>query len=96
MGFHELLCKKSNDYGVSESTCYRNCRWVEDNLIKSKKFHLPGKKALLATDKEFRVLLTDATESPLERPKKKSVKTVEISKSTIIPERKNGIRKKLK
>jgi hypothetical protein len=31
-------------FGVSESTAYRYCRWVEDNLIKNKIFHLPGKK----------------------------------------------------
>jgi hypothetical protein len=23
-------------YGLSESACYRNCRWIEDTLIKSK------------------------------------------------------------
>ncbi|HEY8661264.1 MAG TPA: transposase family protein [Hanamia sp.] len=27
-------------YGLSESACYRNCRWVEDRLIKSKQFNL--------------------------------------------------------
>lgn len=31
-------------YGVSESVCWRNCRWVEDQLIKSRAFSLPGKK----------------------------------------------------
>ena len=34
-------------YGLSESACYRNCKWIEDILIKSKEFSLPGKKALL-------------------------------------------------
>ena len=34
-------------YGLSESACYRSCRWVEDSLIKSRQFSLPGKKALL-------------------------------------------------
>ena len=24
----------SRNYGISESTCYRNIRWVEDTLIK--------------------------------------------------------------
>ena len=61
----------SKSYGVSESTCYRCCRWVEDVLIKSKTFSLPGKKALLKNDAEFEVILIDATESPIERPKKK-------------------------
>lgn len=58
-------------YGISESACYRNCRWIEDVLIKSKKFSLPGKKALLKSNAEFEIILIDATESPIERPKKK-------------------------
>lgn len=58
-------------YNLSESACYRVCRWVEDTLIKSKNFSLPGKKALLKSDTEFEVILIDAAESPIERPKKK-------------------------
>lgn len=61
-------------YGLSESACYRSCRWIEDVLIKSRAFALPGKKALLKSDTEFKVILIDATESPIERPKKKSKK----------------------
>ena len=58
-------------YGLSESACYRSCRWVEDSLIKSGAFSLPGKKTLLKSDTEFEVILIDASESPIERPKKK-------------------------
>jgi hypothetical protein len=58
-------------YGLSESACYRNCRWVEDILIKNKAFALPGRKALLRSNNEFEVILIDATETPIERPKKK-------------------------
>jgi hypothetical protein len=58
-------------YGLSESACYRNCKWIENTLIKSKAFSLPGKKALLKSDTQFEVILIDATESPIERPKKK-------------------------
>jgi hypothetical protein len=58
-------------YGLSESACWRSCRWVEDALIKSGRFSLPGRKALLKSDMEFEVILIDATESPIERPKKK-------------------------
>lgn len=61
-------------YGLSESACFRICRWVEDVLIKNGKFSLPGKKALLKSDMEYEVLLIDATESPIERPKKKRKK----------------------
>jgi hypothetical protein len=60
-------------YGLSESACYRACRWVEDVLIKSGKFSLPGKKALLKSDMEYEVILIDASETPIERPKKKFV-----------------------
>ena len=59
-------------YGLSESACYRNCRWIEDTLIKNKTFALPGKKVLLKNDAAYEVILVDATESPIERPKKKS------------------------
>src|SRR6516165_9990034 len=58
-------------YGLSESACYRNCKWIENTLIKSKAFSLPGRKALLKSDTQFEVILIDATESPIERPKKK-------------------------
>lgn len=61
-------------YGLSESACYRACRWVEDTLIKSGKFSLPGKKALLKSDVEYEVILIDAAETPIERPKKKFVR----------------------
>jgi len=61
-----------HSYGLSESACYRACRWVEDVLIKSGEFSLPGKKQLLKSDIEYEVILIDASESPIERPKKKS------------------------
>lgn len=59
-------------YGLSESACYRACRWVEDVLIKNGEFSLPGKKELLKSDMEYEVILIDASETPIERPKKKS------------------------
>lgn len=58
-------------YGISESACYRNCRWVEDTLMKSKTFHLPGKKALYDEKMHEGCVLIDVTESPVERPKKR-------------------------
>lgn len=57
-------------YGISESACYRSCRWIEDTLIKSKVFSLPGKKALLDKENDLEVILIDASETPIERPKK--------------------------
>ena len=63
----------SRSYGISESSCYRNIRWVEDTLIKDGKFSLSGKKELLKSDVEYEVILIDATETPIERPKKTKV-----------------------
>jgi hypothetical protein len=58
-------------YGYSESQAYRAIRWVENSLIKSGKFNLPGNKVLHTLDKEA-IVLIDVTESPIERPKKKA------------------------
>jgi len=74
----------SKSYGISESGCYKAIRFVEDTLIKDGTFSLPGRKALLKSDMEYEMILVDATESPIERPKK--------SKSTITQERKRSTR----
>lgn len=74
----------SQSYGVSESSCYKTIRWIEDTLIKHPDFALPGRKALLKSDAEYEVILIDATETPIERPKK--------DKSTFIPARKKDTR----
>lgn len=70
-------------YGISESNAFENIRWIESVLIKSKEFSLPGKKALLKSENEYEIILIDATESPIERPKKNS--------ANIIPGRKKSI-----
>jgi hypothetical protein len=74
----------SRSYGISESACYRNIRWVEDTLIKDGTFSLPGRKALLKSDVEYEVVLIDATETPIERPKK--------NKNTFTQEKRRDIR----
>lgn len=61
-------------YGLSESACYRNCKWVEDVLIRDKNFALPGRKVLLKNDSSIEVILVDATETPIERPQKNGKK----------------------
>lgn len=60
----------SQSYGISESSCYKAIKWIEDTLIKHPDFALPGRKALLKSDMEYEVILIDATETPIERPKK--------------------------
>ena len=73
----------SQSYGVSESTTYKTVRWVEETLIQHPDFALPGRKALLKSDMEYDVILIDATETPIERPKKsKSIFTQEKRKGT--------------
>jgi Helix-turn-helix of DDE superfamily endonuclease len=57
-------------YSVSEATVCRTIKKVENVLIKSKQFHLPGKKALQPDDTVIEIVLIDATEQPIERPKK--------------------------
>lgn len=68
-------------YGVSESNIFKTIRWIEDVLIKDGTFSLPGKKALLTRDTEFEAVLIDATESPIERPKRGSVDGTQVRKS---------------
>ena len=66
----------ASDYGLSESTVCRTIQKVEDILNKSKKFELPGKKAITKTKFSYDVLVVDSTESPIERPKKNSTFTI--------------------
>ena len=70
-------------YGVSESSAYKTVRWIEDTIIKHPDFALPGRKALLKSDMDYEVVLIDATETPIERPKKnKNVSTLVRKKGT--------------
>ena len=57
------------EFDVGEATAHDTIIWVENALIKSGKFSLPGKKVLLE-DAEIEIVLVDVTESPVERPKK--------------------------
>ena len=73
----------SQSYGVSESTCYETIKWIENTLIKHPDFALPGRKTLLKSDMEYELVLIDATETPIERPKKdKNTFTREKRKDT--------------
>lgn len=73
----------SKSYGISEGYAYKTIRWVEDTLIKSKTFSLPGRKALLKSDVEYELVLVDASEHPIQRPKK--------NKNVFIQEKRKGI-----
>ena len=69
-------------YGLSESNVYQAIKRIENVLIKSGLFALPGKKALLDENSEYETILPDATETPIERPKR--------GKKITTPERKNA------
>ena len=71
-------------YGISEGSAYKGIKGVEDTIIKHPDFALPGRKALLKSEMKYEVVLVDATESPIERPKK--------SKGGTTRERKRSIR----
>jgi hypothetical protein len=78
----------SRSYGLSESNAYKIICWVEATLIRSKLFSLPGRKALLKSEVEYEVVLVDASESPIQRPKK--------SRNTFIQGKRSGILSKAK
>jgi hypothetical protein len=78
----------AQSYGVSEATVCRTIRKVEDALVRSKKFRLPGKKALQPSDTVFEVILVDASEQPVERPKKARKSTI-AAKSGDIPKKRS-------
>lgn len=72
-----------HSYGVSESTAYRTIRRCEDMLIKSGAFTLPGKRPLLHHEQVYKVVLIDATETPIERLQKNNAGTTRARKNAI-------------
>ncbi|MEG3835945.1 MULTISPECIES: IS5 family transposase [unclassified Microcoleus] len=58
-------------WGVSESTICRIVTDIESTLMKTGKFRIPGKKALLKDSDYPEFVVMDVTETTIERPKKK-------------------------
>ena len=58
------------EWGISESAVCRIVQKIENLLIRSRKFSLPGKKELLKIPTEEKVVVMDVMESPIERPQK--------------------------
>ena len=73
------------NYGISEGYAFKIHRWVENTLIKDKRLHLPGKKALTKSDMEYEIVLIDASESPVERPKKDNGATTPAKRNATPP-----------
>lgn len=73
----------SQSYGVSESSAYLSIKWVENTLIRHPDFALPGRKALLKSEVDYEVVLIDASETPVQRPKKNSGTTTQVKRNGI-------------
>lgn len=70
-------------YGLHEANVGKNIQRIENILKKCKKFELPGKEKLAGTNHQYEVILVDATESPIERPKKNSTSIIQERKRSI-------------
>ena len=80
---YRTLYHISIDFGIHESSASGIIRKVEDVLIDSGKFELPKKlPSRVDDDINWSVVIVDATETPIERPKK--------TKETITAARKNN------
>lgn len=51
-------------WGVNESTAYRIIRKIEDTLVSSRTFTLPGKKKLQQSNYQLEVVVVDVTQTP--------------------------------
>ena len=71
----------SGSYGISEATVCRTINKVEDALVRSGEFRLPGKKVLQPSDTIIEVVLVDVSEQPIERPKKSKGDTTAAKRS---------------
>ncbi len=74
-------------YNLSESNCYKIIKKTEDILIQAKEFGLPSRRDVYE-DLNIEILVVDATESRIQRPKK--------SRNTGTLARKRSIPSKLK
>jgi hypothetical protein len=73
----------ATNWGINETTALRIIRKVEDILIKSGLFNLPGKKAVQQKNPEIEIVAVDVTEHKIERPKKNKRNTTVESKKVI-------------
>lgn len=72
----------AQDFGITESAVCKAIQWVESILIDHKDFALPSKKALWQ-DPEIETILIDATEVPIERPKKSNAGNTQVKRNVI-------------
>jgi hypothetical protein len=70
-------------WGINETTALRMIKKVEDVLIRSGLFNLPGKKTVQAKNTEVEIVVVDVAEHEIERPKKNRKNTTVASKDII-------------
>lgn len=76
----------AQSYGISEATVCRTIQKVENILVRSGKFRLPGRKTLQVSDTIFEVVVVDVSEQPIERPKK-AKNGITAAKRKVIPKK---------
>ena len=77
------------EYDTVVSNIHKAIEWVENTLIQSGAFRLPGKKTLIIDKQKSegsqpQAIAIDVTESPIERPKKNRKDTIPARKSIIL------------
>jgi hypothetical protein len=72
------------EYDTVVSYIHKAIEWVENTLIQSGYYRLPGKKTLVNGERKPRVVAIDVTEQPIERPKKNRKNTIPARKSVIL------------
>jgi len=76
-------------WGVDESVVCRTVQKIENLLIQSKAFHVPGKKTLRAGGTPLEVIVVDVAESPVERPQKNSGNTT-VGRRNVTPRKRRS------
>jgi len=79
---YPTMFELSFEYGIAKSSVHFTIVWVENTLIKSGKFSLPSKKALLE-DNDIEIVLVDVTESTIDRPKKNKKNGIPVKRKNI-------------
>jgi hypothetical protein len=58
------------EYGTVASRIYSTIVWIENVIVQDSAFRLEGKKVLQHSNSPYKRVAVDATEHPIERPKK--------------------------
>ena len=70
-------------YKISEANCYKLIKKIEDILVKSEYFRLPSRKKLFQQNEDIKLIVIDATETPIQRPKKNRGSIIQARRNII-------------